>query len=247
MTKYYDLTGMTFGNLYVIKRHTNPKSNQCSWLCLCKCKREIVCVSQSLKRGTKSCRSCSAKDMIRTYKDMIGQKIGRLKVLKRDLSKKKVYWECVCDCGNLKSIASYDLKRGNTTSCGCYLLELLKKPRKSDEAKKITQHNKYLRKVSTNLGKLIERVRCNTRTALYSRGVKKNTKTEKILGCTFEQFKYHIESLFTEGMSWETFSKIHIDHIIPISSAKTEQDVILLSHYTNLQPLWAKDNLKKGG
>ena len=49
-------------------------------------------------------------------------------------------------------------------------------------------------------------------------------------------------------MSWETHSLYgwHIDHIIPLSSAKTEEEIYQLCHYTNLQPLWAEDNLKKG-
>ena len=47
-------------------------------------------------------------------------------------------------------------------------------------------------------------------------------------------------------MTWENRSDWHIDHIIPIASAITEEDVIRLNHYTNLRPLWAKDNLAKG-
>lgn len=46
-------------------------------------------------------------------------------------------------------------------------------------------------------------------------------------------------------MSWDRLNEIHIDHIIPISSAETLEDVYRLNHYTNLQPLWAKDNLFK--
>ena len=52
---------------------------------------------------------------------------------------------------------------------------------------------------------------------------------------------------FTEGMSLDIMGRdIHIDHIIPLSSAKTEEEVYRLCHYTNLQPLWAEENLKKG-
>jgi len=78
---------------------------------------------------------------------------------------------------------------------------------------------------------------------------KKNSKTETILGCTIEEFIYYIESKFTEGMTFENHGLYgwHLDHIIPLTTAKTEDDVIRLNHYTNFQPLWAKDNLKKGG
>ena len=75
----------------------------------------------------------------------------------------------------------------------------------------------------------------------------KNWSTPKALGCSWEHFKNHLESKFQEGMTWNNYAHDgwHIDHIIPISSAKTEEDIIRLSHYTNLQPLWAKDNLIK--
>jgi hypothetical protein len=46
-------------------------------------------------------------------------------------------------------------------------------------------------------------------------------------------------------MCWENRNEWHIDHIVPLSSAKTEDEVYGLCHYTNLQPLWAKDNLQK--
>ncbi len=74
----------------------------------------------------------------------------------------------------------------------------------------------------------------------------KNNKTFDIVGCSPEFLKEYIEKQFTEGMSWELMgSRIHIDHIIPLSSAKTEEEVYKLCHYSNLQPLWGEDNLKK--
>jgi len=77
--------------------------------------------------------------------------------------------------------------------------------------------------------------------------LKKTRKTAQALGCDWETLKIHLESQFTEGMSWDNFglNGWHIDHIIPLSSAKTEEDVYKLSHYTNLQPLWAIDNIRK--
>ena len=77
---------------------------------------------------------------------------------------------------------------------------------------------------------------------------KKGTKTREILGCSFEQFKEHLESKFQEGMTWDNhgINGWHIDHIYPVSKARDENHLIELNHYTNLQPLWAKDNLSKG-
>lgn len=74
----------------------------------------------------------------------------------------------------------------------------------------------------------------------------KKTKTESILGCKFEEFKIYIEKQFTEGMNWENQGEWHLDHIKPLKLAETEEEVIILNHYTNFQPLWAEDNLKKG-
>jgi hypothetical protein len=78
------------------------------------------------------------------------------------------------------------------------------------------------------------------------RNFKKLDRTEVILGCKIEEFINHISKKFTEGMTLENHGEWHIDHIIPLATAKTKEDVIILNHYTNLQPLWALDNLSKG-
>jgi hypothetical protein len=75
----------------------------------------------------------------------------------------------------------------------------------------------------------------------------KRGKTIELLGIDIVGLSDYLESKFTEGMSWENYGLHgwHIDHIIPLSSAKTIEEFNILCHYTNLQPLWAKDNLKK--
>lgn len=73
----------------------------------------------------------------------------------------------------------------------------------------------------------------------------KSSKTVDILGCTISEFKEYLESKFEDWMTWDNRGLYNgdynygwdIDHIIPISSAKTEEDIIRLNHYTNLQPL----------
>jgi hypothetical protein len=66
-----------------------------------------------------------------------------------------------------------------------------------------------------------------------------------IVGCSPEFLKKHLENQFVSGMSWDNRSEWHIDHIIPLSSAKTKDELYKLSHYTNLQPLRSEDNLRK--
>jgi hypothetical protein len=69
-----------------------------------------------------------------------------------------------------------------------------------------------------------------------------------MLGTSIESVRTHIETLWQPGMSWDNHGKYgwHIDHIIPLSSCKNEEDMVKLCYYTNLQPLWWKDNLVKG-
>lgn len=73
----------------------------------------------------------------------------------------------------------------------------------------------------------------------------KPNKTESILGCSIVFFCNYIESKFLEGMSFENHGKWHLDHKTPLSTAKNIEESVKLNHYTNFQPLWAVDNLKK--
>ena len=78
-------------------------------------------------------------------------------------------------------------------------------------------------------------------------GCTKKSKSEDILGCTLDFFRDYILSKCPKSVSLKDFHTkgYHIDHIIPISSAKTEEEVLKLCHYTNLQPLWFTENLSK--
>ena len=81
--------------------------------------------------------------------------------------------------------------------------------------------------------------------SIYNGGYSKNSKTNEILGCSYLEFKIYIENLFIEDMTWENHGKWHLDHIIPVSLAKTYDEIIKYNHFSNFQPLWAKDNLSK--
>lgn len=103
-----------------------------------------------------------------------------------------------------------------------------------------------LRIASDPVFALSQRIRSLIYIRIYSGGYTKKSKSQEILGCTWEDFKRHIERQFLKGMSWDRLGEIHLDHIVPVATAKTEEDVIALNHFTNLRPMWAKDNLSKG-
>lgn len=98
--------------------------------------------------------------------------------------------------------------------------------------------------------KLISTLRSRLYSALKSKNAKKCDKTLELTGCSISFLKGYLEAKFTEDMSWEKLGihGIHIDHIIPCAKFNLliEDEQRKCFHYTNLQPLWAKDNLSKG-
>lgn len=89
-------------------------------------------------------------------------------------------------------------------------------------------------------------VRNRTFVAFRNKGFGKNTKTCEMIGCDWPELMAHMQSQFAEGMTMENYGDWHVDHIIPLASAKSEEELIALCHFTNLQPLWAADNIRKG-
>ena len=120
--------------------------------------------------------------------------------------------------------------------------------RQSDEGRK--KYNNWEREKlkSDPIYKLTNIVRARLRDFLKSTNMRKTNKTFKMVGCTPEFLKKYIEKKFKPGMTWKNHSLKgwHIDHVKPLSKAKTPKDVETLMYYTNLQPLWAIDNMKKG-
>ena len=94
--------------------------------------------------------------------------------------------------------------------------------------------------------KLIKNVRRRLNRFISFNYFTKRSTTIHLIGCSPQELKSFLEKKFTDNMSWENYGEWHIDHIIPLSSAKSEEELYKLCHYTNLQPLWAEDNMKKG-
>lgn len=123
-------------------------------------------------------------------------------------------------------------------------------------------HKNYLkdRKLTDLLFLTTCSIRRTITNSIARNGYSKKTKTYKILGCSFIEFKAHLESKFEPWMNWGNYGNPKdgiyelnktwdIDHKVPLSTAITEEDVIKLNHYTNLQPMCSYTNrwIKKGG
>jgi hypothetical protein len=109
------------------------------------------------------------------------------------------------------------------------------------------QRKLYHKNKSNPIYMMRKRLRNQVSKILRTYEITKSKSTLKYIGCTVEDFKAHIEKQFKPGMAWDNYGTYwHIDHIIPIGLATTEEQVKELMFYTNLQPLEAEKNIKKG-
>jgi hypothetical protein len=111
------------------------------------------------------------------------------------------------------------------------------------------QYNKQYQKEQYNsdpLFKFKNNCRSRTHQAFKRNSWKKNGGTEQLLGCDYKTAMNHIESQFEPWMNWDNHGEWEIDHIIPLASANTKEEMNPLFNYKNLQPLLAEDNRRKG-
>lgn len=175
---------------------------------------------------------------------------------------KKILNKLCSKCDNIKPISDFHRananKDGYCSSCKDCIKEqhIINKERISEKKKEWREKNKEKisefhkiycsnRRKIDPMYKIITGLRSLISNSIRKMGYKKTSKTFKILGCDFNEFKTHIESQFKENMNWNNYGEWHLDHIIPISIAKTEKEIYELNNYTNLQPLWMLDNLIK--
>jgi hypothetical protein len=170
----------------------------------------------------------------------------------RKATKEKSGYQSECKlCAKLR----YDLNREKILHKK-KIYTLKNKEKKSEYDKKYRLKNKdkkneYIRnyrknrRLNDSTFRVIESVRSRIKNFLKSKNIQIYNNTFKIVGCSPKQLKEFLETKFVGGMTWDNYGKWHIDHIIPLSSAVNNDDVYNLCHYTNLQPLWSEDNIKK--
>ena len=130
--------------------------------------------------------------------------------------------------------------------------EYLKKHWSINKEDKKKYHREYIKNrcIIDPLFKLKKLIRERISQSLKRNNYHKTSKTQIILGCSFEEFKLYLESKFEPWMTWDNQGLYNgeldfgwdIDHIIPLSSATNEEELLKLGHFSNLQPLCSKVN-----
>lgn len=146
-------------------------------------------------------------------------------------------------------------KRNRGTLLGSHCKECVKQQRKDNYAKtgyvktnweitKRKQHETEKLKVDLSF-KLKKYLRNRLRSALKKEW--KRGSSVRDLGCSIEKFKLWLEMHFKEGMTWTNQGAWHLDHILPLShfNLTDRQELLKACHFTNIQPLWAKENYSK--
>lgn len=192
------------------------------------------------------------KEYLKKYRELNREKIKNSAKIYRDRNKEKTkqYNENYFKNLDKDKIKEYNKKsyKKNKDKLLCDMKEyyLNNKEYIKERNKKYIKNRRnsdHLFKLKTNISKRINK-------ALTTNGYTKRSRTHEILGCAFAEFKTHIESKWEPWMSWDNYGLYNgelnygwdIDHIVPVSSAKTEEELIKLNHYTNLRPLCSKIN-----
>lgn len=116
-----DLTGRRFGKLVAIKQDKQrANDNKIKWICKCDCGKEVSVNGGHLRSGqTQSC-GCSVQNKAASFtEDITGQVFGKWTVIKKDKSRGTSLYVCKCECGTVRSVSSYNLRKGLSRSCGC--------------------------------------------------------------------------------------------------------------------------------
>jgi hypothetical protein len=229
------------------------------------CQEEKFLEDFTFEKGNKkdgrraSCKQCCRKknaEYIKANPDkkLESDKKSYEKLKEKKLAQKKEYY--------LLKKEEILLKRKEYHSNNKEKISLKNKEYRAANLEHLKEHNReYQRKYakilsikrqqlidSTPLRQFKERIRCLVKNSFYRLKHNKTKRVSEVIGADWEIVKEHFVSQFKDGMTWDAFiaGEIHVDHIQPLASAKTEEELIALCHYTNLQPLWCLDNLSKG-
>lgn len=225
-------------SIYINKTDRRIKEGQKKWFCDHKCESQY----RINKRKTQKCPICG-KYFFKQKNITCSSECGYELIKMRNFIKRNNL-PCLDYKVFLKTVKEEDKKKKqkNFVFVGRekeYMKEYNKKHKKErNERHKERMNTDEMYNFKVKIRKFIYQ-------SFSRRKESKMFHTEEIVGCSFNELKEHIQSKFKHGMNWTNYGEWQIDHIVPLSSAKTNEDVIKLCHYTNLQPLWASENRLK--
>jgi hypothetical protein len=202
----------------------------------------------------KRCNKCNLEKETKLFPLDKSKKYGVGNVCNKCREKKPINVSKKCNFCNETFIVSG--RKKHSIYCSLECVSLNKKKYKTEYDLKnrasINERIKIYRTKRSNdpILRLSKSLRERTRTAFKSNYWRKHGKNEEYLGCTYKEFKDYIFSLKESWMTLENYGLYNgqknygwdIDHIIPISSAKTKEELISLCHYKNLKPLCSYEN-----
>lgn len=200
----------------------------------CNTEKDITCFSRNGNGLRSKCKECT-------------NKLRERNVIIHEVPKEGVF--CCSICKTNKDVKMFgndtSSSRGIRYACrDCVNKKCTEKRRENLE----NSRKKYREESRKKRSNVKNRIRMNLGTRLYLAVEKKHGNTMELTGCSKDDLYAHLESKFTDEMTWENYGKWHIDHIKPCASfdlTKVEEQQKCF-HWTNLQPLWAIDNMRKG-
>lgn len=244
-----DRTGERNGRLTFTRFIGRDKNQNAVWEAICDCGQKV---ETATPYKSTSCGCLRMEKLQSKAKDLAGSRQGRI-VFTRRLGHNRhgrIVWEAICDCGKKARVVNTATQK----SCGCLRgeararqMQELAMPHEEKDAARKSAYKKYRAKKKEDPIYLMRmRITHLHRKAIKQVGGIKRSSTLEALGYSAEELKLHMERQFTRGMGWRNQDDWHIDHIIPMSTAKTVADVIALNQLSNLRPMWASDNIRKG-
>jgi len=238
------------------KTHHNQK--YCSKICSKKTTKENIKKFHQSDKGKEAVKkfrqSDKGKKGDKKYVQSEKGQATRKKYEQSDLGKKTIKRNSQSDLGKARTKRYQQSDKGKKSK---------RKYAQSEKGKENYKHYSQLaevkksrreyfkeRRISDPLFKLTMAMRNRLNGFLKSTNINKTNKTFQEVGCTPEFLKKYLEKQFKPGMTWKNHTKDgwHIDHRISLDTAKSREDLERLgvAHYTNLQPMWATENIKKG-
>lgn len=231
-----DMTGQRIGKWTVLEYAGNLERKQAHWKCRCDCGNIAVVTGRTLRAGlSKSC-GCYKSEFTKNQKTIPHKFVSGIECKKCRLCKEWVGLSEFSKDKNRWDGLSKDCK-------DCLSKERIRRRESRRGYMRDWANNKYATDINYRIKSAVQ--------ARIRSAIKNNYKaasTTELIGCSIEHLKYYLEFQFKSGMSWNNYGKWHIDHKIPCASfdlSDPEQQKVCF-HYSNLQPLWMKDNVSKG-